>query len=37
MSAKDMDCTVCVPFFSFREKNPDYNGEKHASSSRFRV
>jgi len=25
MSAKDMDCTVCVPFISLREENPDYN------------
>ena len=36
MSAKDMDCTVCVPFISVREKKPDYNGKKHASSSRFK-
>ena len=37
MSTKDMDCTVCVSFILLHEGNPDYNREKHATSSRFRM
>ena len=37
MSAKDVDCTVCVSFISLREENADYNREKYATSSRLGV
>ena len=37
MSAKDVDCTVCVSFISLHEENTDYNREKYATSSRLGV
>ena len=37
MSPKDVDCTVCVPFISLWEEDPDSNWEKHATSSRLKV